>query len=832
MEKKSVFSRIQAFSFSFKKSIALMLIFIMLLSQTIRFDVFFVANAKSEQYRDIVSILVDEVTEQQLRGQIRQYAENIQKRLGSTRVIISVVKNTTTPAMIAAQNEKWYYEGDGDDGVKSQLVGTILIGNVPIPMVTARGKNFPSIFPYVDFENKVFVYNEASDRFEKNTNIGAKEAVEIWHGVINPALGREWQGNEDILKISKFLEKTTDFYSTEGKTGNVPRVFYFDGFAEKKAMDERRYMQYGQKITNAENLSYQRFTKYFLKDLNTFFKEYDDAKNENADVKLGGSNIFGENEIATLPDIQTRPIIENLLKDFVEIFNKKVLGEELAAVHNAGRYNEAGGVRADLVPVLATVSDDLAVEYVRAANDVLQKGAVDFFTENRVARKVPIVDSIKARYGNSPTVIPYANYFFGQEGKTINDANQCSIARGEEYDQDKEMKTGMGRSILVEANVAFDGTSTQEHVSALGQEARCYPDAIPKIQTFWGGNSLLRIANQSINENPLTMFPEKKFTGFTKSIFSLGGMLASDRVKTPSLAQCMDYTYQYTLKQPHVLPPTETDDDRFSWMRRQESRFYPEETDGTYFTCISKLDEINEKRTVRGRITDGASVQNDVPIRPGDFFTEARWYKEGKECLVGKMTVDGKTLGASRESCITQPVFLSRAEREEGAGGSVTDTTNYRDLEYHTIDGILLKTSPTDEEIKAAEEVAVTPNLAVNQIRSMEFVTKKGNIVTLEFPNFFQMKDDISSVGGAREWLKKISQEQWQKIKQLEDTTEQSDFDEQIAREFLNATDLPERFDWNDYISDETLNNMIIGFRWLHPNSANKARDVVLNSLS
>lgn len=56
-------------------------------------------------------------------------------------------------------------------------------------MVFSQGKYFPSIFPYVDFENKAFIYNETSGNFEKSVSSnGNTEKVEIWHGVINPAV--------------------------------------------------------------------------------------------------------------------------------------------------------------------------------------------------------------------------------------------------------------------------------------------------------------------------------------------------------------------------------------------------------------------------------------------------------------------------------------------------------------------------------------------------------------------------------------------------------------------------------------------------------------------
>lgn len=74
-----------------------------------------------------------------------------------------------------------------------------------------------------------------------------------------------------------------------------------------------------------------------------------------------------------------------------------------------------------------------------------------------------------------------------------------------------------GRSVLVESNVAFDVNSTKEHTDTLGQDAaNCYAGSnpvVPQMGTFWGGNSLLRVATYGdFENNPLTQFPEKNFT--------------------------------------------------------------------------------------------------------------------------------------------------------------------------------------------------------------------------------------------------------------------------------------------------------------------------------
>ena len=48
--------------------------------------------------------------------------------------------------------------------------------------------------------------------------------------------------------------------------------------------------------------------------------------------------------------------------------------------------------------------------------------------------------------------------------------------------------------------------------------------------------------------------------------------------------------------------------------------------------------------------------------------------------------------------------------------------------------------SPTDDEIIAATQNGTTPSLAVDQIRFVEFMTPKGNIAHIEYPNFFNLE--------------------------------------------------------------------------------------------
>ena len=51
----------------------------------------------------------------------------------------------------------------------NQLIGVILIGEVPIPVVHEDdGSTGPSMYPYTDFYRKSYLYNHETDQFEKN----------------------------------------------------------------------------------------------------------------------------------------------------------------------------------------------------------------------------------------------------------------------------------------------------------------------------------------------------------------------------------------------------------------------------------------------------------------------------------------------------------------------------------------------------------------------------------------------------------------------------------------------------------------------------------------
>jgi hypothetical protein len=49
-------------------------------------------------------------------------------------------------------------------------------------------KSDDTIVPYTDFEDKMYIYNHATSKYEKNTKNKDGLQSEIWHGVISPNL--------------------------------------------------------------------------------------------------------------------------------------------------------------------------------------------------------------------------------------------------------------------------------------------------------------------------------------------------------------------------------------------------------------------------------------------------------------------------------------------------------------------------------------------------------------------------------------------------------------------------------------------------------------------
>ncbi len=117
--------------------------------------------------------------------------------------------------------------------------------------------------------------------------------------------------------------------------------------------------------------------------------------------------------------------------------------------------------------------DEIAKNILKTSNQAIAS-SIDTALKSGIASRIVIFDKTNTSYsgasqthfgGTTSFKKESRNYYFGTPSLAITDPAQCTIARG--YSGDVSQ---YGRSVLVEANTAFDIGSTQGHVAILKKD--------------------------------------------------------------------------------------------------------------------------------------------------------------------------------------------------------------------------------------------------------------------------------------------------------------------------------------------------------------------------
>lgn len=147
------------------------------------------ADSEDHNKLGLIAILAEEglMDDFDVRGRIMTYANSAQQRIPHSKSLVIEVNKNESTFRIASMLEKMYFEGIDTDQIdgnplnnnsakedSNQLIGIVLIGNVPIPVVHEEGGvTSASVYPYTDFYRKKYIYNHASDQFEVNSKVSA-----------------------------------------------------------------------------------------------------------------------------------------------------------------------------------------------------------------------------------------------------------------------------------------------------------------------------------------------------------------------------------------------------------------------------------------------------------------------------------------------------------------------------------------------------------------------------------------------------------------------------------------------------------------------------------
>ena len=188
--------------FKTKTSVAILLfvyIFCQSLSQWI-FGLSAPAYAADDTQESIIAVFVDKAVYDKHTDEINRYAQSyLQSHSSMTKALVMPLdKDHFQASDIRKVLENLYQEGIQEKS--SELIGTIIIGDLPLPVIKENGYIYPSIYPYTDLEKPTYVYDDASTYFIPQDKGDHK--ADIRQSMIN------FQGDD---QYTKFFNKLKDY---------------------------------------------------------------------------------------------------------------------------------------------------------------------------------------------------------------------------------------------------------------------------------------------------------------------------------------------------------------------------------------------------------------------------------------------------------------------------------------------------------------------------------------------------------------------------------------------------------------------------------------------
>lgn len=702
-----------------QKFLSFLLIFSILFSFTIHtsfFSFLWTIFASDTKNYNVVSIFVQEEIYDDVKSSVDTYARNIQKVLENTKTMIVPIPGDTHPFNIASLNEKLYFEWyNWLDSLSwnSRLIWSIFVWDLALPVVEKSWSFEKTVFPYVDFEDKLYIFDSNSKNYKINSSSSATPKAEIWHGFISP---NTWNLDEDIKEINNYFTKNNDFYNwtwnfenskwiMNGKEDDnlideyKPYVFYYDQIRESKAVKYVDYKAYEWYLANIEDITYNRFSAELAEKLkkNYFWAQW----NFIWDVWslfwswLDFSSMLLWPTTKNVPDIQTRHIIQNTTKKFLQIFNWSSLWEFRKDVHNAWRYNSWSNiVNVDLIPALLTNVDLLTHWVLKNVNNDLEN-VVDNLVEKWLSKNIA-VPSVFEIWNDD-----YTNYLYWNAWANMSSAKDCTIYRWSTYSSGQ----------LVEANRAFNINNIQPDL------AKC---RFAQTMWYWWGNSPANLDTSNSINWEIRKLKSKDITNAVVPIYDiLGSLKSTDTTKNPDPRNC--FNNNFILTEPNNI----------SCSSINSKLNYSYDFDYTYknFPTLSVL-----------------------PCE--EHYLNLDW-------------VSVKTY--SNTDCASTSSTTDNWDWTTTTTTS-TQTPTTKIYNFHKIASYIKHKSPTSDELYKQTQYMLTPNLPIDKDRYIDFIAADNTYGKINYPYLFRVildENEQLDLENARKSLKKYLDQKSSEINSL-----------------------------------------------------------------
>ncbi len=199
----------------------------------------------------LVAVLVDDQIYSDLESDLKRYStQYIQKKYPLSKALVLKINTKEYDAPeITKLLENMYFDGIKDQS--SRLIGLVLIGEIPLPVVKYNDYIFPSIYPYVDFLEQKYLWNDEAGYF---LNARDEGQAELWHGIID--FGKETRSYQSFFAKLKNYEADPSAFVEK-------KIWYDDFIALKNNFLDENFSLYKNKLLFAEDLGYHRYTQLF-----------------------------------------------------------------------------------------------------------------------------------------------------------------------------------------------------------------------------------------------------------------------------------------------------------------------------------------------------------------------------------------------------------------------------------------------------------------------------------------------------------------------------------------------------------------------------------------
>ena len=251
-----------------KKILSIAILFCYVVSQVLSYLGYiqrgsvYASGESKNTYSNLVAVLVDERVYPKIENELKWYTtEYIQKKYDQSKALVLKINTQEYSAPeITKLLENLYFEWEKEKS--SQLIGLVMIWEIPFPVVKYSDYVFPSIYPYVDFLDQKYLWNEWEWYFTQAKQNGQ---AEIWHWVIN------FKSDADAYK--RFFQKLKNYDADPSKFADK-KVRYDDFVALQSNFLEENYQLYKNRLAFAEDLMYNRYTNLLF----DFFQKNDSQK--------------------------------------------------------------------------------------------------------------------------------------------------------------------------------------------------------------------------------------------------------------------------------------------------------------------------------------------------------------------------------------------------------------------------------------------------------------------------------------------------------------------------------------------------------------------------